>query len=106
MQWSDFRFYVGFLLFCIVIRFSSIKFGLNNNLLDIHFILNKLGVESSKGNDLPRKNYLCCMADLVNSELLPNNGGIALEYQFPVTINRIDFLISRYDFEGSTVNPC
>lgn len=43
------------------------------------------------------KNSLSSMYHVINSELIPNNSGIAIEYSIPRTKNRIDFIITGQD---------
>lgn len=43
------------------------------------------------------KNSLGSMYHVVNSELIPNDSGIAIEYSIPRTKNRIDFIITGQD---------
>ena len=43
------------------------------------------------------KNSLGSMYHVINSELIPNNSGIAIEYSIPRTKNRIDFIITGQD---------
>lgn len=43
------------------------------------------------------KNSLGSMYHVINSELIPDNSGIAVEYSIPRTKNRIDFIITGQD---------
>ncbi len=88
-----------------MIIYSNIKSGFINDLPHIpsllkDSILKKLGEDSSEGEILSWKNSLRYMAAVINSDLIPDDAGIALEYNIPVTNNRIDFLISGYDSDG------
>lgn len=47
------------------------------------------------------KNSLGSMYHVINSELIPNDSGIAIEYSIPRTKNRIDFIITGQDENGS-----
>lgn len=87
-----------------MIIYSNIKSDFINDLPNIpsilkNSILKKLGEESSEGEVLSWKNSLRYMADVINSDLIPDDAGIALEYNIPVTNNRIDFIISGYNSE-------
>lgn len=57
----------------------------------------KLNKSVGKNEYLSWKNSLGSMYHVVNSELIPNDSGIAIEYSIPRTKNRIDFIITGQD---------
>ncbi len=59
-----------------------------------------LGEEASKNEILSWHNSLRFMANVMRDENIPNDIGIALEYNIPSTNNRIDFLITGTDENG------
>lgn len=63
-------------------------------------ISSKLGEISSESEIRSWENSLRHMANVINDEAIPDDSGIALEYNIPVTNNRIDFMITGNDFEG------
>lgn len=84
---------------CAVIIYSNIKSGFFKDLPNIasllkSSILEKLGEDSSEGEILSWKNSLQYIANILDTNLIPDDAGIALEYNIPITNNRIDFIIS------------
>jgi hypothetical protein len=57
----------------------------------------KLNKNVGNNEYLSWKNSLGSMYHVINSELIPNNSGIAIEYSIPRTKNRIDFIITGQD---------
>ncbi len=57
----------------------------------------KLNKNVGENEYLSWKNSLGSMYHVINSELIPNNSGIAIEYSIPRTKNRIDFIITGQD---------
>lgn len=57
----------------------------------------KLNKDVGNNEYLSWKNSLGSMYHVINSELIPNNSGIAIEYSIPRTKNRIDFIITGQD---------
>ena len=60
-------------------------------------ISRNLSQEPSENEVLSWENSLRFMANVVDTNTIPDNAGIALEYNIPVTNNRIDFISSGYD---------
>ena len=88
-----------------MVIYSNIKSGFIHDLPTLPNILKdsiakKLGEDSSEGEILSWQNSLRYMADVVNDKEIPDDAGIALEYNIPVTNNRIDFLISGLNADG------
>ena len=63
-------------------------------------IYNKLGEETSPNEKLSWVNSLGYMHRLLDTPLIPDDAGIAVEYNIPVTNNRIDFIITGLDGSG------
>ncbi len=63
-------------------------------------IMDKLGEETSPNEKLSWVNSLAYMHDLLDCPAIPDDAGIALEYNIPVTNNRIDFIITGLDGDG------
>lgn len=63
-------------------------------------ISSKLGEISSDSEIRSWENSLRHMANVINDEAIPEDSGVALEYNIPVTNNRIDFMITGNDAEG------
>lgn len=57
----------------------------------------KLNKNIGNNEYLSWKNSLGSMYHVINSKLIPNNSGIAIEYSIPRTKNRIDFIITGQD---------
>lgn len=64
-------------------------------------VLLKLNKKVGNNEYLSWKNSLGSMYHVINSELIPNDSGIAIEYSIPRTKNRIDFIITGQDENGS-----
>lgn len=62
-------------------------------------LLTKLGEEASDNEVLSWHNSLSYMASLLSTKSIPEDAGVALEYNIPVTNNRIDFIISGFNTE-------
>lgn len=60
----------------------------------------KLGEEASDGELISWHNSLSFMKKVLGTPNIPEEAGIALEYNIPVTNKRIDFLVSGYDAEN------
>lgn len=60
-------------------------------------ILDRLGEETSENEFLSWKNSLTFMKDVINTPSIPDDAGIALEYNIPITNNRIDFIVTGID---------
>jgi DUF2075 family protein len=60
-------------------------------------ILDALGEETSKNEKFSWINSLAYMKSLLDHPSIPDDAGIALEYNIPVTNNRIDFIITGVD---------
>ncbi len=60
-------------------------------------IFDKLGEETSDGEYRSWENSLAFMKDIVDTPNIPEDAGIALEYNIPITNNRIDFIITGTD---------
>ena len=43
------------------------------------------------------KNSMMHMSNVINTPDIPNDSGIAIEYQIPLTSKRVDFIISGYE---------
>ena len=65
-------------------------------------IQNKLGDIPSENEIVSWENSLRYMADVVSDEAIPGTSGIALEYNIPVTNNRVDFMITGVDQSGKS----
>lgn len=63
-------------------------------------ISSKLGEMSSESEIRSWENSLRHMANVISDEAIPDDSGIALEYNIPVTNNRIDFMITGNNAEG------
>lgn len=63
-------------------------------------IYDKLGEETSSNEKQSWVNSLGYMHDLLDSPAIPDDAGIAVEYNIPVTNNRIDFIITGIDENG------
>lgn len=65
-------------------------------------IMRMLGEDTSENEFLSWKNSLRFMRDIVNVPSIPDDAGIALEYNIPVTNNRIDFIVTGTDDDGKS----
>ena len=57
-------------------------------------IMERLGEETSDNEFLSWKNSLSFMRTLMDTPTIPDDAGVALEYNIPVTNNRIDFIVT------------
>ena len=88
-----------------MIIYNNTKKGFLNDLPRIENILTshvktKLGEEASEGEVRSWHNSLRYMARVVDSQVIPDDTGVALEYNIPVTNNRVDFIITGLDSKG------
>lgn len=88
-----------------MIIYNSTKRGFLNDIPNIENILTsnvrtKLGEEASEGEIRSWHNSLRYMARVVDSQAIPDDTGVALEYNIPVTNNRVDFIITGLDSKG------
>lgn len=60
-------------------------------------IYNKMNRNTAKNEFRSWENSLEYMYKVLNDKEIPNNAGIAIEYNIPQTSKRVDFLISGYD---------
>ncbi len=60
-------------------------------------IMNRMGRHTSKSEFSSWKNSLTYMYMVLSSSEIPDNAGIAIEYNIPQTSKRVDFIISGYD---------
>lgn len=60
-------------------------------------ILNKMGRHTPKSEFRSWENSLTYMYKVLNDKNIPNDAGIAIEYNIPQTSKRVDFLISGYN---------
>jgi len=65
-------------------------------------ILERLGEDTSDNEYRSWENSLAYMRNLVNTPLIPDDAGVALEYNIPVTNNRIDFILTGVSDEGKS----
>ena len=63
-------------------------------------ILDKLGEETSPNEKISWANSLGFMHTVLNSPDIPQDAGVAVEYNIPVTNNRIDFMVTGIDAKG------
>lgn len=87
-----------------MIIYNNTKRGFLNDIPHIEGILSsnvkaKMGEDTSEGEIRSWHNSLRFMAKVVDSRVIPDDTGIALEYNIPVTNNRIDFIITGLDSE-------
>ena len=87
-----------------MIIYNNTKRGFLDDIPHIEGILSsnvkaKMGEDTSEGEILSWHNSLRFMAKVVDSQVIPDDTGIALEYNIPVTNNRIDFIITGLDSE-------
>ena len=90
-----------------MIIYNNTKRGFLNDIPHIEGILSsnvkaKMGEDTSEGEIRSWHNSLRFMAKVVDSQVIPDDTGIALEYNIPVTNNRIDFIITGLDSEGKS----
>ena len=60
-------------------------------------IQEKLGRKTGKAEFNSWKNSLIRMHLVLNDSSIPDNAGIAIEYNVPQTSKRVDFIVSGYD---------
>lgn len=65
-------------------------------------ILQLLGEDTSDNEYVSWKNSLAFMNRLMKTDKIPDDAGVALEYNIPVTNNRIDFIITGLDDNGKS----
>lgn len=65
-------------------------------------ILEKLGEETSENEYLSWQNSLSFMRTLMDTPMIPDDVGVALEYNIPVTNNRIDFIVTGYSSDDKS----
>ena len=65
-------------------------------------IKQRLGEDTSDNEYLSWQNSLAFMRRLMNTTMIPDDAGVALEYNIPVTNNRIDFIITGIDEENKS----
>lgn len=65
-------------------------------------IMEKLGEETSDNEYRSWQNSLTFMKNIVDTPSIPNDAGIALEYNIPITNNRIDFIITGTSDDGKS----
>lgn len=85
-----------------MIIYNSTKNGFLHDVADVENILtrqleSKLGEIPSEGEIRSWHNSLRYMAKVIDTQAIPDDTGIALEYNIPVTNNRIDFMITGMD---------
>lgn len=82
-----------------MVIYDSTKQGFLADVPHIESILSlsirtKLGEEATEGEIRSWHNSLRYMSRVIDSKAIPDDAGIALEYNIPVTNNRIDFIIT------------
>lgn len=92
-----------------MIIYNNTKRGFLNDIPHIVDILTssvrtKLGEETSEGEIRSWHNSLRYMARVVDSQAIPDDTGVALEYNIPVTNNRIDFIIRVWIVKGYPIS--
>ena len=65
-------------------------------------IMERLGEETSDNEFLSWKNSLSFMRTLMDTPMIPDDAGVALEYNIPVTNNRIDFIVTGLSPDGKS----
>ena len=60
-------------------------------------VANRMGRHTSKSEFSSWKNSLMYMSLVLADSKIPDNAGIAIEYNIPQTSKRVDFIISGYD---------
>lgn len=63
-------------------------------------ILEKMGRHTPENEFMSWVNSMNSMYKVMNDPEIPNNAGIAIEYNIPQTAKRVDFMISGYDSEN------
>lgn len=85
-----------------MIIYSGIKSEFINDLPQLPTLLkesirDKLGEITEQNEFLSWENSLKYMSDVIDTPTIPDDAGIALEYNIPITNNRIDFIITGID---------
>ena len=85
-----------------MIIYSGIKSEFIDNLPQLPTLLkesikDKLGEITEQNEFLSWENSLKYMSDVIDTPTIPDDAGIALEYNIPITNNRIDFIITGID---------
>ena len=62
-------------------------------------ILEKLGRKTPENEFRSWQNSLTNMYIVMNDSNIPDNSGVAIEYNIPQTAKRVDFIVSGYDEE-------
>lgn len=60
-------------------------------------ILEKMGRHTGKSEFDSWMNSMEYMYKVLNDNMIPENAGVAIEYNIPQTAKRVDFMISGYD---------
>ena len=60
-------------------------------------ILKKMGKRTQDNEFASWENSLLHMYKVINNSKVPDNAGIAIEYNIPQTAKRVDFMISGYN---------
>lgn len=63
-------------------------------------ILQKMGRHTVKNEFISWDNSMQYMYKVMNDPEIPEDAGIAIEYNIPQTSKRVDFMISGYDIDG------
>ena len=63
-------------------------------------ILDKMGRRTSKNEFRSWENSLKNMFIVMSDSQIPEDSGVAIEYNIPQTAKRVDFIISGYDKNG------
>lgn len=63
-------------------------------------ILQKMGRHTVKNEFISWDNSMQYMYKVMNDPEIPEDAGIAIEYNIPPTSKRVDFMISGYDIDG------
>lgn len=88
-----------------MVIYSNTKRGFLSDASHIEGILErnireKLGEQSGDGEIRSWHNSLQYMARVIDDRGIPDDSGVALEYNIPVTNNRVDFIITGQDGDG------
>ena len=66
-------------------------------------ILEKMGKHTASNEFISWDNSMQYMYKVMNDPMIPEDAGVAIEYNIPQTAKRVDFMISGYDINGK---PC
>ncbi len=66
-------------------------------------ILEKMGRHTASNEFISWDNSMQYMYKVMNDPMIPEDAGVAIEYNIPQTAKRVDFMISGYDIDGK---PC